>query len=257
MSEAVPSIFSLLVFSFGLGLMAFALVAVTSFVKITIVLFLVRNALGAQHVPPNIVLYVVAIILSAYLAAPLASQITSITNAPAARYQTFQDWSNVADKVRVPVKAHLSPDLERDPYVDVAETCVSYAIGILHDGTPDEVCIADNPRLRCDSRTVCAQRYRKVKAAADDGDAMPALDGWIVRDGHRANAQHVQGPGGQHQRSPPDRGVDREIKSGAIERCLFQTRDSQIPDRGRHIQSNIERIIVEPGIKADDMPAGA
>jgi type III secretion protein R len=108
MSEAVPSIFSLLVFSFGLGLMAFALVAVTSFVKITIVLFLVRNALGAQHVPPNIVLYVVAIILSAYLAAPLASQITSITNAPAARYQTFQDWSNVADKVRVPVKAHLS-----------------------------------------------------------------------------------------------------------------------------------------------------
>jgi type III secretion protein R len=107
MNEAVPSIFSLLIFSFGLGLMAFALVAITSFVKITIVLFLVRNAIGAQHVPPNIVLYVVALILSAYLAAPLISQVISIANAPNARYQTFNDWSSFAERAREPVKAHL------------------------------------------------------------------------------------------------------------------------------------------------------
>jgi type III secretion protein R len=51
-------------------------VMTTSFLKIAIVLALVRNALGVQQVPPNMALYGLALILSAYVMAPVANQIT-------------------------------------------------------------------------------------------------------------------------------------------------------------------------------------
>ena len=52
----------------------FVIVSVTAFVKISVVLFLVRSALGVQQTPPNLVLYGVTIILTAYVSAPIFSQ---------------------------------------------------------------------------------------------------------------------------------------------------------------------------------------
>jgi type III secretion protein R len=46
-------------------------VVCTSFLKIAVVLALVRNALGVQQVPPNLALYGLALILSAYIMAPV------------------------------------------------------------------------------------------------------------------------------------------------------------------------------------------
>ena len=47
----------------------------TSFLKIGVVLSLLRNALGVQQVPPNMALYGLAVILTAYVMAPVATQI--------------------------------------------------------------------------------------------------------------------------------------------------------------------------------------
>ncbi|MGR3483841.1 MAG: type III secretion system export apparatus subunit SctR [Paracoccaceae bacterium] len=53
------------------GLVPFLAVVATSFIKISIVLLLVRNALGVQQIPPNLVLNALAIILSGYIMAPV------------------------------------------------------------------------------------------------------------------------------------------------------------------------------------------
>jgi type III secretion protein R len=61
-----------------LALAPFMAIMVTSFTKIVIVLGLVRNALGLQQVPPNLVLNGLAMVLSMYIMAPVASQISQV-----------------------------------------------------------------------------------------------------------------------------------------------------------------------------------
>jgi type III secretion protein R len=56
----------------AVAVLPFAAMVVTSYTKIVVVLGLVRNALGVQQVPPNMVLNGVAIILSCYIMAPVA-----------------------------------------------------------------------------------------------------------------------------------------------------------------------------------------
>lgn len=59
---------------FGLALMSmvpFIAVMSTSFIKMTVVFSLLRNALGVQQIPPNMAMYGLAIILSVYVMAPV------------------------------------------------------------------------------------------------------------------------------------------------------------------------------------------
>lgn len=53
------------------GLVPFIAVVATSFIKISVVLLLVRNALGVQQIPPNMVLNALAVIISGYIMAPV------------------------------------------------------------------------------------------------------------------------------------------------------------------------------------------
>jgi type III secretion protein R len=55
----------------GLAMAPFVAVMVTSFTKIVVVLSLLRNALGLQQVPPNVVINGLAIILSLYVMNPV------------------------------------------------------------------------------------------------------------------------------------------------------------------------------------------
>ena len=57
-----------------LGLIPFLVIMTTSFVKIVVVLTLVRNALGVQQVPPTMALSGLAIILTLYIMAPIGIQ---------------------------------------------------------------------------------------------------------------------------------------------------------------------------------------
>jgi type III secretion protein R len=58
------------------SLLPFFAVVATSFVKLSVVFLLVRNALGVQQIPPNMALNALAIILSAYIMAPVVVQIS-------------------------------------------------------------------------------------------------------------------------------------------------------------------------------------
>jgi type III secretion protein R len=53
------------------GLVPFIAVVATAFIKISVILLLVRNALGVQQIPPNMVLNALAIIMSGYIMAPV------------------------------------------------------------------------------------------------------------------------------------------------------------------------------------------
>jgi len=57
-----------------LALLPLAAVMTTSFLKLAVVFALVRNALGVQQVPPNMALYGLALILSAYVMGPVVLQ---------------------------------------------------------------------------------------------------------------------------------------------------------------------------------------
>jgi type III secretion protein R len=57
-----------------LGLLPFLLIAVTSFIKFAVVLSLLRNALGIQQIPPNIVIYSLALVMTAYVMLPTGLQ---------------------------------------------------------------------------------------------------------------------------------------------------------------------------------------
>jgi type III secretion protein R len=57
-----------------LGLLPFLMVAVTAFVKFAVVISLLRNALGIQQIPPNIVIYSIAIVMTAYVMLPTGIQ---------------------------------------------------------------------------------------------------------------------------------------------------------------------------------------
>lgn len=71
MTDVSPAILNS-VFLFALvSLAPLFLVAATSFTKITVVLLVVRNALGIQQTPPNILVYTVAAILTVFVMGPI------------------------------------------------------------------------------------------------------------------------------------------------------------------------------------------
>jgi type III secretion protein R len=79
----------------GVGTLPFFAVLVTSFTKIVVVLGLLRQALGVQQVPPNMVMNGIALILTVYVMAPIGSQA----------------WDTVQDKLKGPVAQRKFEDI--------------------------------------------------------------------------------------------------------------------------------------------------
>lgn len=65
---------SMMVVLVTLAAVPFAAMIVTSYTKVVVVLGLLRNALGVQQVPPNMVLNGIAIIISIYVMAPVTME---------------------------------------------------------------------------------------------------------------------------------------------------------------------------------------
>jgi len=66
--------FSLIVLLVGLSLLPFVAMIATSYLKIVVVMSLIRNALGIQSIPPNMVINALAMILTFYIMAPFAGE---------------------------------------------------------------------------------------------------------------------------------------------------------------------------------------
>ncbi|MCQ2397346.1 MAG: EscR/YscR/HrcR family type III secretion system export apparatus protein, partial [Lentisphaeria bacterium] len=66
--------FSLIVIFVGLSLLPFIAMVATSYLKIVVVMSLIRNALGIQSIPPNMVLNAMAMILTFFIMAPVCNE---------------------------------------------------------------------------------------------------------------------------------------------------------------------------------------
>ena len=66
---------NLVVLLAALAILPFLLIMVTSFVKVAVVLSILRQAIGAQRVPPNQVITGLAIVLTLYIMAPVGHDI--------------------------------------------------------------------------------------------------------------------------------------------------------------------------------------
>ena len=66
--------FALIIVLVGLSLIPFIAMIATSYLKIVVVMSLIRNALGIQSIPPNMVINALAMILTFYIMAPIVSE---------------------------------------------------------------------------------------------------------------------------------------------------------------------------------------
>jgi type III secretion protein R len=93
-----------------LGLVPFAAVMVTSYTKLVVVFALLRNALGIQHVPPNLVLNSLALVFSVYIMSPVITEVAERLQAKGVfstpRMKT-QDVFDALNEAKEPVRAFL------------------------------------------------------------------------------------------------------------------------------------------------------
>lgn len=106
MSENM-NLVGLIILLSAVGLIPLFVITLTSFLKISVVMFLIRNALGVQQTPPNMVLYAVALVLTVFVTAPLAAEIYDRLNARPINLYTMEGLSTLAKEVKEPVQAHL------------------------------------------------------------------------------------------------------------------------------------------------------
>lgn len=82
-----------------LGLAPFIVMMVTSYVKIVVVMSLIRNALGIQQIPPNMVINGLSIILTMYIMNPVAQE----------TYEIIRDrWETIDTKDIKTIEAAIS-----------------------------------------------------------------------------------------------------------------------------------------------------
>ena len=90
-----------------LALAPYAAVMVTSFTKIVVVLSLLRNALGLQQVPPNVVLNGLALVLSVYVMYPVGQQMADRATAVPNAYTSTSGMLAAADAAKEPLREFM------------------------------------------------------------------------------------------------------------------------------------------------------
>ena len=148
--------FTLIVLLVGLSLLPFVAMVATSYLKIVVVMSLIRNALGIQSIPPNMVINALAMILTFYIMAPVMGESWNIAKAelaktdkaaaaaaaqpgaqPSARLPDYFE-TDAVEKAAEPFRTFLSrhtSDRERAFFVNTAER--------LWAKSPDEPAVVD------------------------------------------------------------------------------------------------------------------
>ncbi|MBP3439154.1 MAG: type III secretion system export apparatus subunit SctR [Sutterella sp.] len=98
----------LILVSAGLGLLPIFLMMATSYVKIVVVIMLVRNALGVQQIPPQMVINGLAMIMTIFIMAPVASDTMNLLEKEKLEDIQPVEVFQVAERISPPLKAFLT-----------------------------------------------------------------------------------------------------------------------------------------------------
>jgi type III secretion protein R len=123
---------SVLLLLAGLSLLPFVLVMITSFVKISVVLSILRSAIGTPQVPPAIVLTGLAVILTAYVMAPTGQKVYQAVVAEGGgrkggdllSFESARDLYRAADRAKEPIRDFMVEhvrDGDRAAFLDLAQ----------------------------------------------------------------------------------------------------------------------------------------
>jgi type III secretion protein R len=112
----------------GLALAPFVLVMLTSFVKISVVLSILRNALGTQQVPPNQIITGLAFVLTIFIMVPVGQQMYDEAGNVANTKDIFSEASvknlfDASKKAKEPLRRFLSQHShvkDRELFMDLA-----------------------------------------------------------------------------------------------------------------------------------------
>lgn len=107
-----------------LALAPFVAVMVTSFTKIVVVLSLLRNALGTQQIPPNVVLNGLALILTMYVMYPVGQAMLAEVEGRGSFTQSSADLISAADSAKEPLREFMlkhSKEREREFFLATAK----------------------------------------------------------------------------------------------------------------------------------------
>ncbi|MQA40723.1 type III secretion system export apparatus subunit SctR [Rugamonas aquatica] len=130
-----------MVLAFALALLALVpimIVMTTSFVKIAVVLSLVRNAIGVQQIPPNMALYGLAAILSFYVMAPVGQHMYDTVRADPAATHSVEQLGAAVLRGAEPLRGFLvkqSRPQQREFFLHTAQELwgAKMAAGLQHD----------------------------------------------------------------------------------------------------------------------------
>jgi type III secretion protein R len=108
MTDGLPHASVMLVTMTVLGLLPLLVVMTTSFTKISIVLVLLRNALGVQQAPPGMAISGLAMVATLIIMAPVWQQISSRIDIPAIMDGREQpSMTDMIDAGRAPLEAFM------------------------------------------------------------------------------------------------------------------------------------------------------
>ncbi len=125
MSEFQPNLIAIIIVVATIGLVPLAVVTMTGFLKIAVVLFLIRNALGVQQTPPNLVLYGIALILTVYITTPLVGDMLHQFEQRPAGMGSVEEIKQTGEALRGPLQDYLSryaSERERAFFIDATRT---------------------------------------------------------------------------------------------------------------------------------------
>ena len=173
----------------AIALAPFVAVMVTSFTKIVVVLSLLRNALGLQQVPPNVVINGLAIVLSAYVMSPVLLETHAAVSAymagepPPAQIQAQIEQRAIARAERMAARRAQAPQAagEADPAPTPAD-------GADLDPPPASPAAADALRAEAEATT------RGTGTPAAGPEAVEPAGTGFVRAPQFANVDNGQDP---------------------------------------------------------------
>lgn len=130
----------------ALALAPFALIMLTSFVKISVVLSILRNALGTQQVPPNQVITGISLILTIFIMSPVVEKMYKEAGQVGDTEAIFSEVSvrtifEAAKRGREPLRAFLerhAAERDRKMFFELARR-----MAVRNGNDPNEILVTD------------------------------------------------------------------------------------------------------------------
>lgn len=114
---------TLIVFLAALAVLPLAFIVGTSFLKFSIVLMVVRNAIGVQQVPPQMALYALALALTGFIMAPVGYQMANVASAENVAGLSSREKLESVERILDPWKRFLARNANEeslDTFIGVA-----------------------------------------------------------------------------------------------------------------------------------------